>query len=39
MWKVLEPQREPVRERLARNFGCDAEEIVLIEVAEQENSS
>jgi selenocysteine lyase/cysteine desulfurase len=29
MWKVLEPQREPVRERLARVFGCDAEEIAL----------
>ena len=29
MWKVLEPQREPVRERLARELGCDAEEIAL----------
>ena len=29
MWQVLEPQREPVRERLARFFGCDAEEIAL----------
>jgi len=29
MWKVLEPQREPIRQRLARNFGCDAEEIAL----------
>ncbi|MFQ5348824.1 MAG: aminotransferase class V-fold PLP-dependent enzyme, partial [Thermoanaerobaculia bacterium] len=29
MWKVLEPQREPVRARLARQFGCDAEEIAL----------
>ncbi len=29
MWKVLEPQREPVRARLARQFGCQAEEIAL----------
>ncbi|MDP6965784.1 MAG: aminotransferase class V-fold PLP-dependent enzyme [Candidatus Marinimicrobia bacterium] len=29
MWKILEPQREPVRKRLARFFGCDAEEIAL----------
>jgi selenocysteine lyase/cysteine desulfurase len=29
MWKVLEPQREPVRARLARVFGCDREEIAL----------
>ncbi|RMF52499.1 MAG: aminotransferase, partial [Bacteroidetes bacterium] len=29
MWRVLEPQREGVRQRLARQFGCDAEEIAL----------
>ena len=29
MWQVLEPQREGVRQRLARQFGCDAEEIAL----------
>lgn len=29
MWKILEPQREPVRRRLGRAFGCDAEEIAL----------
>lgn len=29
MWRVLEPQREGVRQRLARTFGCDAEEIAL----------
>ncbi len=29
MWSILEPQREGVRERLARAFGCDAEEIAL----------
>jgi selenocysteine lyase/cysteine desulfurase len=29
MWRILEPQREGVRKRLARTFGCDAEEIAL----------
>ncbi len=29
MWQVLEPQREPVRARLARQFGCHTEEIAL----------
>ena len=29
MWKVLEPERETVRRRLARDFGCDKEEIAL----------
>ncbi|RMI09798.1 MAG: aminotransferase class V-fold PLP-dependent enzyme [Calditrichaeota bacterium] len=29
MWRVLEPERESVRARLARYFGCDAEEIAL----------
>jgi selenocysteine lyase/cysteine desulfurase len=29
MWRILEPQREPVRQRLARAFGCDGEEIAL----------
>lgn len=29
MWKVLEPQREGVRHRLARLFNCDSEEIAL----------
>ena len=27
MWQILEPQREAVRERMAREFGCDAEEL------------
>ncbi|REJ80248.1 MAG: aminotransferase class V-fold PLP-dependent enzyme [Acidobacteria bacterium] len=27
MWRVLEPQKEAVRQRVARAFGCDAEEI------------
>ncbi len=29
MWRILEPQREGVRQRLAREFGCDGEEIAL----------
>ncbi|GAB5521882.1 MAG: aminotransferase class V-fold PLP-dependent enzyme [Rhodothermales bacterium] len=29
MWRILEPQRETVRQRLARAFACDAEEIAL----------
>lgn len=29
MWRVLEPQRESVRKRLALQFGCDSEEIAI----------
>jgi selenocysteine lyase/cysteine desulfurase len=29
MWRILEPQREGVRQRLAIEFGCDAEEVAL----------
>jgi len=29
MWRILEPQREAVRKRLARHWGVDAEEIAL----------
>jgi selenocysteine lyase/cysteine desulfurase len=29
MWRVLEPQREPVRAGLARMFGADAEEVAV----------
>ena len=29
MWRILEPQREAVRKRLARQFGCGPEEIAL----------
>lgn len=29
MWRILEPQREPVRQRLALFFDCDPEEIAL----------
>lgn len=27
LWQVLEPQREPLRQRMARQWGCDAEEL------------
>ncbi len=27
MWRILEPQREAVRERVAREWGCDPEEV------------
>lgn len=29
MWRILEPQREPVRRRIARHFGCNPDEIAL----------
>ncbi|MHC4493339.1 MAG: aminotransferase class V-fold PLP-dependent enzyme [Planctomycetota bacterium] len=29
MWRILEPQREQVRARLARAFGCETEEVAL----------
>jgi len=29
LWQILEPQKETVRARLARYFGCDPEEIAL----------
>ncbi|MFB0516394.1 MAG: aminotransferase class V-fold PLP-dependent enzyme [Candidatus Neomarinimicrobiota bacterium] len=29
MWRILEPQREGVRKRMARAFGCDPEEVAL----------
>jgi isopenicillin-N epimerase len=29
MWRVLEPQIESVRQRLARSFGCDPEEMAI----------
>src|SRR5437868_271957 len=29
MWRVLEPQIETVRQRLARHFGCDPEELAI----------
>jgi selenocysteine lyase/cysteine desulfurase len=35
LWQVLEPQRETVRARLARTFGCDTEEIALVRNASE----
>ncbi|HEX6904468.1 MAG TPA: aminotransferase class V-fold PLP-dependent enzyme [Thermoanaerobaculia bacterium] len=35
LWQVLEPQREGVRQRLARVFGCDSEEIALVRNASE----
>ena len=35
MWEILEPQREPVRARLAREFGCETEEIALVRNASE----
>ncbi|MFZ4509181.1 MAG: aminotransferase class V-fold PLP-dependent enzyme, partial [Fimbriimonas sp.] len=29
MWRILEPEVESVRQRLARTFGCDTEEIAI----------
>lgn len=35
LWQVQEPQRETVRSRLARVFGCDAEEVALVRNASE----
>jgi len=35
LWNVLDPQLEPVRERLARAFGCDAEEMAIVRNASE----
>ncbi len=35
MWQILEPQREGVRKRLARTFGCHPEEIALVRNASE----
>ncbi len=35
MWRILEPQRERVRERLARHWGCDPEELALVRNASE----
>lgn len=35
MWRILEPQREGVRKRLARTFACDPEEIALVRNASE----
>lgn len=35
LWQILEPQREGVRQRLARTFGCDSEEVALVRNASE----
>lgn len=35
LWQILEPQREGVRQRLARTFVCDPEEIALVRNASE----
>ena len=35
MWRILEPQREGVRQRIARDFQCNAEEIALVRNASE----
>lgn len=35
MWRILEPRREVVRERLARYAGCDPEELALVRNASE----
>ena len=35
MWQILEPQREQVRERLAREWAVDSEEIALVRNASE----
>jgi len=35
MWQILEPQREQVRERMAREWGVDSEEIALVRNASE----
>jgi len=35
MWHVLEPQREPVRDQLARTFGAGSDEIALVRNASE----
>ena len=35
LWQVQEPQRETVRSRLARAFGCDTEEVALVRNASE----
>ncbi len=35
MWRILEPQKEGTRQRLARAFGCDPEEIAIVRNASE----
>ena len=35
LWEVLDPQREPIRRRLARTFGVDGEEVAFVRNASE----
>src|SRR3712207_8822102 len=39
MWKVLEPQIESVRRELAKDFGCDPEELAIVRNASEANET
>jgi len=39
MWRVLEPRIESVRRELAREFGCDAEEMAIVRNASEANET
>ena len=39
MWRVLEPRIESVRRELAREFGCDAEELAIVRNASEANET
>jgi selenocysteine lyase/cysteine desulfurase len=39
MWSVLEPRIESVRRELARDFGCDAEELAITRNASESNEN
>src|SRR5690349_22349190 len=39
MWSVLEPRIESVRRELARDFGCDAEEMAITRNASESNET
>src|SRR5438067_7349293 len=39
MWRVLEPRIESVRRELARDFGCDAEEMAITRNASESNET
>src|SRR5206468_10945896 len=39
MWRVLEPRIESVRRELARDFGCDPEEMAIVRNASEANET
>src|SRR3712207_5651847 len=39
MWKVLEPRIESVRRELAKDFGCDPEELAIVRNASEANET